>query len=219
MTIYFRSCCLAALMTLSASVVGADAVNQQNYSPYQKGEVAVEKFFAGRYSKENIVEIAAGDLNKDGTEDLAIILGSLNFPQIAVLYGSPSGEYKIGDLSRNFCTARYHFNVEVKGQSLFVTTVHSLGPSTHTYQFKSRKDRLVLIGLEESNLENDQNDGYGKSVNYLTNQVIYWRMNVHKRKEIKKKIPRSPLNPLNDFDCERFEEPRGWIDDDFQFKS
>lgn len=209
--------CFAGLLALSTYVTAGSAKSPHNKSTFEKAVVAVQMVFAGRYSKEEIGEIAAGDLNNDGIEDLAAILGSLDAPQLAVLYGSSSGRYRLGAISKNFCSARYHFVLTANARSIFAKTVHDLGPSSHTYQFASRGNKLVLIGLEESNLENEQADGYGKSVNFLTSQVDYWRMTGLKRKELKRKISKSPLIPLNEFDCENFVEPRGWIDNDFRF--
>jgi len=198
-------------------VSAASADSSHNDSTYEKAVVAIDMVFARSHSREEIAEVVAGDLDNDGVEDLAVIIGSLDAPQLAVLYGSSSGRYRLGAMSKKFCSARYHFVLTVKARSIFATTVHDLGPSSHTYQFASRSNGLVLIGLEESNLENEQADGYGKSVNYLTHQVNYWRMAGHKRKELKRKITKSPLIPLNEFDCESFVEPRGWIDNDFRF--
>jgi len=207
----------AIFLVLHFCDVLAEEPTQQKDSPYQRARAALGKVLGGEYSKY-IQEVTAGDLNNDGVEDLSIlILKTIDAPQIAILFGSSDG-YKLGAISKRFCWAKYHYNLEVRAQSLFLMTVHTLKPSDHTYQFAMRNNELVLIGLEETNFENDQTDGYGKSVNYLTHQVIYWRHTGHKRREVKKPIAKSPLIPLSGFDCESFEEPGGWIKDDFSFE-
>jgi hypothetical protein len=182
---------LVTLVGLFTNAVAANADSLQNDNPYNKAYAAVDKLFAGRYFKGEILEVVAGDLNGDGIEDLAMILGSLNYPQLAVLWGNVSGDYDLGAQSLSFCGARYQFALEIKKNSLFATTVHTANPSDHTYQFAFRQNRLILIGLEESNLGNEQDNGFGKSVNYLTHQVIYWRFNKHRRIEISRNIPNS----------------------------
>lgn len=206
------------LFVLPLVAMAAAEEAPQKVGPYQKAEAALSRIFSERYSAKDIREVAAGDLNDDGKEDLSVLLQGQDGPQLAVLFAiSPDG-FKLGAITKSFCEARYHYNLEVRGQSLFVTTVHSLAPDSHTYQFDMRGNQLVLIGLEETNLENEQADGYGKSVNYLTHKVIYWRHTGHKRREVKRILPKSPLASLDGFDCYAFEEPHGWIRENFEFE-
>ncbi len=171
-----------------------------------------------------------GDINNDGVTDFVTLLytpdkdpNERGDTQIAVFLGKKEGSFSLYKLSGStFPHERYDQRVTIgKGSIFFYRRGGIPCCGEDVFQFKLRAKNIVLIGSEISEFVGDdvhQND-FGKSINFITGDVMYWRQTMKKRKEIKAKFKPPALIKIEDFSYP-VREPKGAegiIDEDFNF--
>ena len=167
-----------------------------------------------------------GDLNGDGLNDVALIVTASNVEgprseRLVVLLGTADGRYAAISVSGEFCQVRYHYNLHIKGSSLFVEGF-SGNSSMFRLQFRygTTIGDLELIGREELSEDLERNAYYRVSVNYPSGLTIHARKAAKRYKEERAAIAVSSLARLNGFDCLNYDFNNGhlYIDDDFSVK-
>ncbi len=167
---------------------------------------AVQHHFPGIDSEQ----IAVGDLNQDGLIDFAVIVPDKkqeNYSRIALMLATSTSDFKryaisglIPDSSRRLPGN----HLEIKRNSLLLRRTGSNGALSdwsESFQFQFRDQALVLIGEESATLGKGEraDQAEGKSINYLSKQVIFWRTDGAKRKEVHKKFTIPVLTQLASF--------------------
>lgn len=178
--------------------------------------------------------VAVGDLNQDGLIDFAVITADKKLEdhsRVVVMLATSATEFKryaISGLIPDSPRRSPGNYLEFKKDSLFLRRTGSNGaPSDwlEAFQFKFRDQALVLIGEESATLGKGEQADHadGKSINYLSNQVIFWRTDGTKRKELGKKFTAAPLTKLEQFDHSKHEQQktkilRSYLDENFQLR-
>ena len=193
---------------------------------------AFQKAFPKDNGQEDYNEGAdsLGDINNDGVTDFVTLLytpdkdpNERGDTQIAVFLGNKEGSFSLYKLSGStFPHERYDQRVTIgKGSIFFYRRGGIPCCGEDVFQFKLRAKNIVLIGSEISEFVGDdvhQND-FGKSINFITGDVMYWRQTMKKRKEIKAKFKPPALIKIEDFSYP-VGEPKGaegYIDEKFNF--
>ncbi len=221
----FKAIFIAIALLLSGLACSAEKI------PREVLDVLQHQFPSSKLDQELIV---LGDLNKDGLTDFATLLGDPSGEEelkIVAFFGKSGGGYQIVSLSPDIeHGGRASVWIEIKKQSLFLHRSGSGGCCSdwvEVFQFKIRDNDLVLIGEEHSVFargdELSEYGDYGKSVNFLTNEVRHWRKSGKKRKDIVKKFAPFGLTKLRSFNYRVHEsrllkEVPGYIDASFTFK-
>ncbi len=168
---------------------------------------AVQHHFPGMDSEQ----IAVGDLNQDGVIDFAVIVPDKkqeNYLRIVVMLATSTSDftrYAISGLIPDSSRRQPGNYLEIKRNSLFLRRTGSNGALSdwsESFQFQFRDQALVLIGEESATLGKGERADLaeGKSINYLSKQVIFWRTDGIKRKEVRKKFTFPTLAQLASFD-------------------
>jgi hypothetical protein len=182
--------------------------------------------------------VAEGDLNNDGLDDLAAFVGDSygysttendNALRIAVFFGQKDGSYRLfavsGDTYRHERATQY---LGIEKQSLYLSRNGLYAGDrawSEDFHFKVYAGELVLTSMESKDfviIGDMEPDDHGKNINYMTNEVIYWRTTGGKHKEIKKKFPAVEYIKLRSFDYTGYNdslpiELNGYIDENFNF--
>ena len=174
-----------------------------------------------------------GDINNDGVTDFVTLLytpnkdpniapNDMGDTQIAVFLGKKEGIFSLYKLSGStFPHERYDQRVTIgKGFIFFYRRGGVPCCGEEVFQFKLRAKNIVLIGSEISeSVDVDQNNGFGKSINFITGDVMYWRQTMKRRKEVKAKFKPPELIKIEDFGYVviPFGRLEGYIDENFSF--
>ncbi len=178
-------------------------------------------------------ENSLGDINNDGVTDFVTLLytpnkdpnkapNDIGDTQIAVFLGNKEGSFSLYKLSGStFRHERIDQRVEIRKGSIFLYRRGGIPCcGEDVFQFKLRTKNIVLIGSEYSEfVDLDQNNGFGKSINFITGDVMYWGQTMKKRKEVKAKFKPPALIKIEDFSYP-VGEPKGaegYIDEKFNF--
>lgn len=158
-----------------------------------------------------------GDWNRDGVQDLALILNEVDGPgdrpmeiRVVVLAGQPGGQYTPLSASASYCRAQKFFNLEAKGTSLFVTAVDKaegddIGSTTLQFRFNPQRSDFELIGKET--VWTSGKDGGRSSVNYLSGKFITSERAKRRLKASQEKRFAVPaLAVLKGFDCDVYDD-------------
>jgi hypothetical protein len=128
--------------------------------------------------------------------------------------------YKIS--GSTFRHERIEQTLEIKKDALFLFREGGgsyAARGSERFQFKMRANDMMLIGVESTEFAvGDEPNDYNKSINLITGDVVQWRKNAKKRKEIKAKFTPPELIKLENFNYEKFTEPKGsegYIDENF----
>ena len=182
----------------------------------------------------SVREFVLGDLNQDGIKDYATLIytptsikdEATEQLQIAVFFGQKNGDYKLNAVSDNiYPHHRITEGLEIKNQSLYLSRGGTNYDSVfnEVFQFKMRENNLTLIGETSSQVANrDKANDFGKSINYLTGKVTFWRLMGKKRKEVTKSFSIIATEKLSAFNYEKYSSktlkvPQGHIDEKFKF--
>ena len=170
-----------------------------------------------------------GDINNDGVTDFVTLLytpdkdpNERGDTQIAVFLGKKEGGFSLYKLSGStFPHERYDQRVTIgKGSIFFYRRGGIPCCGEDVFQFKLRAKNIVLIGSEISeSVDVDQNNGFGKSINFITGDVMYWRQTMKRRKEVEAKFKPPELIKIEDFGYVviPFGRLEGYIDENFNF--
>lgn len=126
-----------------------------------------------KYPKNKILR---GDLNNDGIPDIVISYSEQQikdrFDRIAVYEGQTAGSFCLVAKSGKLEYGKTDF--ELKKGSIFVTAFSNTNNESvsETYQFKYRNGHYVLIGSEQSEINNSNGTTYRDSKNHLTGKRI-----------------------------------------------
>ncbi len=201
-----RICVLLALLSQAVAVFA-----QEN--AFSSPAAAIPILFPSmKVSEWSSIE---ADVNGDGIKDRAMILAI--FPEdapvearVVVLAGAPGGKYLPLSISSKYCDAQKFFNLDVKGDSLFITEVHKAEGDaliTRTLQFRFNKNYadFDLVGKESVWASGKE---YGRSsTNYRAGRSIdYERVRGRIRVKEEKRFAVPSMAKLNGFDCDRYFE-------------
>ena len=170
------------------------------------------------------VQSATGDLNKDGIEDLVLLVRSndpayiktrddgfeSNFSplSLAVYFGSPSGVYKrfkvwydtISGREDEYTEITNELSITPKGAiDITVSSWSSMGTAGTggtTYRYRFQSGDFYLIGEESSWLNRMTGEGESTSINYLTGQKEITTGNMMEEKDLKTKKVKIKKEPL-----------------------
>ena len=170
------------------------------------------------------VQSATGDLNKDGIEDLVLLVRSndpayiktrddgfeSNFSplSLAVYFGSPSGVYKRFKVWYDTISGREdeerditnEVSITPKGAiDITVSSWSSMGTAAtggSTYRYRFQSGDFYLIGEESSWLNRMTGEGESTSINYLTGQKEITTGNMIEEKDLKTKKVKIKKEPL-----------------------
>jgi hypothetical protein len=212
---------LVAGLTFFADVQG------RTHAPTEALEVARSLFPDQKYEEWTST---TGDLNGDGLDDVALVItgGTADGPRserLVVLFGTSNGTYTAISASGEFCQVRYHYNLHIKGSSLFVEGFSSVSGSNTSmfrlqFRYGSTIGDLELIGREDLREDIDRNAYYRVSVNYPRGLAIHARKAAKRYMEKRAAIAVSPSARLNGFDClnYHFDDGNLYIREDFSVK-
>ena len=189
-------------------------------------DVALSTLFPNQ--KPSVWSSACGDLNNDGIDDWALVLigervNVQNNETLAVLFGNPDGTFSVPAVSDEFCHVHYHYNMSIEQNILSVQGFPNLHGSSYTLVFKynTQLGNIVLVGEEHIEGDDERNSLYGASADYLNQEIIYFRTENNKHKEVKKQLKKRNLIGLQGFSCEtyneNFQELYFYIDENFNF--
>lgn len=153
------------------------------------------------------------DWNGDGIKDRAIILAYFQEDapfetRLVVLAGALGGKYLPLSISSKYCDAQKFFDLNAKGDSLFVTEVHKAEEDaliTNTLQFRFNKKHADFELIGKENIWESGNDYGRSSTNYLAGRFINYervRGRIRVKEEKRFEVPR--VATLNGFDCDRY---------------
>lgn len=163
------------------------------------------------FPKAAVTDWKSGFINSDKLKDIAVLVtvdnNDYESPKIvAVFYGASKGGFKLTaqspPLDSHPVRGEY---LQIIRRSLFLKIGCDAlcGNSIHSesYQFKDMNSDLLLIGEDSSDLTDPtaNDDGYGRSINYLTGEVIDWTKTGKSRQETKRKFRKSALLKLSAF--------------------
>lgn len=159
-------------------------------------------------------EIAFGDINNDGAIDFVALAHDLNndYDDLKILVFLGTRDHHFQFYRASGSTYRHqrvsqsvYFN---KKGAIFLYREGSGGCCTswqENFHFQFRADNIVLIGAEISQFTRQHSpDDKGRSINFLTNELIDWQLTGHHRVEKKMKFPRADLLRLEQFNYEQF---------------
>ena len=168
---------------------------------------------------------AAGDLNKDGIGDLAIIAiprdeahikrneagyeYNFNQPLLAIFWGKKDGTFVCWKQYDNVVPARedeYHSvnpSIEITPQGVLrislehFSSAGSWGNLNETFVFRYQQGDFYLIGQDEDSMMRNTGEGEYTSINYLTLKKQYRTYNAFNSKvKPREKWSRIPKKPL-----------------------
>lgn len=159
-----------------------------------------------------------GDWNRDGVQDLALILNEVDGPgdrpmeiRVVVLAGQPGGQYTPLSASSSYCMAQKFYNLEAKGTSLWVTAVDKaegdvLATTTLQFRFSPQRGDFELIGKE--NVWEVQGKEYDRSsINYPAGKLItYERVKGRVKASKERRFAVPSLAALNGFNCNTYDD-------------
>jgi hypothetical protein len=221
---------LVPSVILLACVVLPRGANAQHTLGSHPAVVAAQAYLAP--AKFEPWNAAYGDINADGFTDAAVILTSPREngerdERLLVLLGSSSGVYTVLSASATYCRTRHHYQLEIRGTSLFVQGVTGIYPrdiSSSTLRFKfNRKMRdFELVGKENLQEDTEQEGGsiYREIADYTRGMAVHSRKKGRRYVEVKQRLPGAPLVRLNGFDCQNHDFPHAnvYVDKDFSIK-
>jgi hypothetical protein len=223
-TMLRNSLLVLGIFLLSGRVLSEASLPPEILQPLQ------EKF-PGQF---NPLSVAVGDLNNDGLDDFATVIfpgpdPELTAPaKIVVFLQKSKGAYQLFSASDDiFGNPLGAIDIQIRKSSLFLDRSGSAGCCfgfRESFQFQFRGNDFLLIGLEGSTFDKlNVSEGFGESINFLTNRAIHWRMIGKKRKEIEKILSSVDLISLHQFTAGtgvRYvpKEVAGHLDENFEFK-
>lgn len=179
--------------------------------------------------------IAFGDMNADSRPDVAAIV-SCKDPsdlEIMLLEGKSDGSFQLHSRSQVWTAHHRRWDgVKIENGVLIYSqgcAAACTNPWTGEFKFKKRKGDLVLIGEEHAD-SGDPKDSpttgllehgyfYGQSINWITQEVIYWRRSETRQLEKRLKFRQTPTTFSEfSFDSEtpKARELSGFINEDFE---
>jgi hypothetical protein len=180
---------------------------------------------------------AIGDINNDNLNDFAALVGDPSYSsngvenlKLTAFVGRKGGSYSMlatsSDITGN---ERVSTHVKIYNKSIFLYRGGSNGCCSdwsERFQFSVRNNSLLLVGIEYSTFSNDDTDSqessYGRSVNFLSHKIKYWRSTKKRHMTIFKTMPTSKLVTLGDFSDDRYSDycggmTCGYINKKFDF--
>ncbi|MBK8285383.1 MAG: hypothetical protein IPK97_11165 [Ahniella sp.] len=165
-----------------------------------------------------------GQLTGDDIPDFAAVLerGSPdgNRREILAVYAGTANGFELISNSGQYCSARNWYNLDASGGSLFVEAVTSISTSITSNRLQFRYDDAAkdfrIIGEEYASESDEIDDTFRGSVNHLTGEATFSRVNAAGRKEVARRFE-LPATLLSGFDCTSWEYGRGqhvYIDTD-----
>lgn len=151
-------------------------------------------------------DVALGDINGDGLEDVAAIVecieGGSAQNMIVVLSGTTDGRYLLSYQSASWEPhMRRNEYIGIKQRSIQVTS--SITSYTEyfgtLYRFALRDGTLVLAGIEYTEGVIGKNDTRHISANFLTNKVVEWRKKKGGRQYSHRVLRDNYRTPLKNF--------------------
>lgn len=159
-----------------------------------------------------VSDVAMGDLNHDGLPDFAAIV---NTPEdddthILIFLGRQDHQYRLYAMSGStFKHDRVEQSILINNASIFLhrTATSAGGHSqwSERFQFAFRTHVLLLTGYESGQYAlQEETEDSGRSINFLSGQLIDWRQRGRHRTEKKKPfLPPHPIT-LTAFDYDQF---------------
>ena len=161
---------------------------------------------------------ATGDLNKDGTDDLAIIAFPSekdSSPMLAIYFGTINGAYgqwksysgiiPEGDGENEFIEP----SLEITSRNTLIINLNqwasagSWGTTNRTWTFRYQNDDFFLIGFDDETLMRNTGEVTKVSKNYLTHKCCTSTFNEFdktvKPHNVWTKLPKTSLQRLGDF--------------------
>ena len=170
------------------------------------------------------IQSATGDLNKDGIEDIVLIVRpndpahietrddgfAYNFNPLflAVYFGSPSGVYKrfkvwhdtVSGREDEYTDITNELSITPKGAiDISVSSWSSMGTAAtggSTYRYRFQSGDFYLIGEESSGLNRMTGEGESTSINYLTGQKEITTGDMIEEKDLKTRKVKIKKEPL-----------------------
>ena len=170
------------------------------------------------------IQSATGDLNKDGIEDLVLLVRSndpayiktrddgfkSNFSplSLAVYFGSPSGVYKrfkvwhdtVSGREDEYTDITNELSITPKGaidiRVSYCSNIRTDETGATTYRYRFQSGDFYLIGEESSWLNRMTGEGESTSINYLTGQKEITTGNMMEEKDLKTKKVKIKKEPL-----------------------
>ena len=163
------------------------------------------------FSNATDSEISFGDINKDGIVDFAALVEDPEDHELKIVLflGDKNKSFKFYQSSGDtFKHDRVSQEVQIKKDAVFLHRDASGGCCSHwaeDFQFKLRGNEMVLVGLEVTKLvAGDLPNDSGRSVNFITSEMVSWQQNGKHRTEKKVKFPSSELIKLGNFNYDAF---------------
>lgn len=180
--------------------------------------------------------VAFGDLNADTLQDAAAIV-SCKAPtelEIFLFQGTPSGQFQLMDRTQVWGAHERRWDgVKIKNGVLIYSQGCAAACNDNwnsDFKFQMRDGARVRIGEDHFGTGNpgESKNGileygysYGQSINYIAQEVLYWRHTKNRRVEKRLRFKQKPLRFSEfSFDDEtpRAPELTGFIDDNFELK-
>lgn len=170
---------------------------------------------------DNWTEMSAiGDMNFDGTDDMALIAfpdEDSQQPVLAIYWGNVNGEFTLwkvyDDVFQVFeeenSSPEYLISIAPNGTMRIDFSMWQSAGSwqtgTDSYIFRYQHGDIFLIGQEHDSMMRNTGNGKRVSINYLTHkkQTTLYNISEEKDRSVRwEKIPRHPLKRLSEFKLE-----------------